>query len=147
MTGKYQLPDGGFVLPRFVIQALENRDITVYFSGEQIRAFTWVEDIVQGIFLTSMAPSNLWNQEWNVGNEKNEETILYLAQKVKQISNSTSEITHIDPTTLHGNLFAESPEKIPNSDKIKNLLGWKPTKLVDDIIVEVLEFWQNNFSK
>jgi len=144
VTGAYQLPDGGFVLPRFVLQALEDRDITVYYSGQQIRAFTWVKDIVEGIYLTANAPSELWNQEWNVGNEENEETILYLAEKVKQISGSDSNIVHVDPRKLHGNLFAEAPEKIPNSRKIKKLLGWSPTKYVDEVIKEVLVFWEQN---
>jgi nucleoside-diphosphate-sugar epimerase len=140
VTGAYQLPDGGFVLPRFVDQALNGEDITVYYDGTQLRAFTWVKDIVDGIHLVSESPENLWNQEWNVGNEKNENTILYLAEKVKQLTNSDSEITFVDPTTLHGKHFSEAPEKIPDSEKIKNLLGWTPTKNVDEIIEEVVSF-------
>lgn len=142
VTGKYQLPDGGFVLPRFVVQSLKNEDVTVYYSGEQLRAFTWVGDIVEGINLVSEAPEHLWNQEWNIGNELNEKTILYLAEKVKEITKTDSKIIHIDPKKLHGNLFSEAPEKIPNSEKIKELLGWKPTKYVDEVIQEVVEFWK-----
>jgi len=142
VTGEYQLPDGGFVLPRFVQQALSGDDITVYYSGQQLRAFTWVKDIVEGIYLTSEAPSNLWNQEWNIGNELNEQTILYLAQKVKEISNSPSSIIHVDPKELHGPLFSEAPEKIPNSEKIKKEFGWKPTKFVDEVINEVIKFYK-----
>ena len=141
VTGEYQLPDGGFVLPRFVQQALSGDDITVYYSGNQLRAFTWVKDIVDGIHLVSNAPDHLWNQEWNIGNEVNEQTILYLAEKTKELSNSSSKIVHIDPKTLHGSLFTEAPEKIPDSDKIKNLLGWQPTKFVDDVIQEVIDFY------
>jgi len=147
VTGEYQLPDGGFVLPRFAVQAIEGEDITVYYSGEQIRAFTWVKDIINGVFLTSEAPSHLWNQEWNIGNEINEKSILYLAEKVKTLSNSTSKITHVDPKKIHGDLFAEAPEKIPNSNKIRKLLGWAPTKYVDDVIEEVLNFWRRALNK
>ena len=143
VTGKYQLPDGGFVLPRFAEQALNNDDITVYYDGLQLRAFTWVKDIVEGIYLTSIAPEEYWNQEWNIGNEKNEETILYLAQMVKELSNSDSKIVNLDPVKLHGPLFSEAPEKIPNSEKIKNLLGWEPTKNVSEIIEEVVIFYKN----
>jgi len=142
VTGAYQLPDGGFVLPRFVNQALKGNPITVYHSGEQLRAFTWVNDIVDGIYLVSEAPDHLWNQEWNIGNELNERSILYLAQKTKELSGSQSEIIHVDPKDLHGPLFSEAPEKIPNSDKIQSLLGWKPTKFVDDVIQEVIEFYR-----
>jgi len=141
VTGKYQLPDGGFVLPRFVQQALSGKDITVYYDGLQLRAFTWVKDIVDGIYLTSIASEEHWNQEWNIGNEKNERSILYLAERVKEITESTSKICHVDPKELHGPLFAEAPEKIPNSDKIKTLLNWKPTKGVDEVIAEVVEYY------
>lgn len=142
VTGEYQLPDGGFVLPRFVNQALNNSDITVYYSGHQLRAFTWVKDIVEGIFLTSEAPNNLWNQEWNIGNEKNENTILYLAERVKHLTQSTSKIIHVDPVQLHGPLFTEAPEKIPNSEKIKKLLNWEATKNTDEVIEEVINFYK-----
>ena len=143
VSGKYQLPDGGFVVPRFVNQALNNKDITVYYDGLQLRAFTWVKDIVEGIYLTSTAPEKLWNEEWNVGNEMNENTILYMAEKIKEMSQSNSQVTHIDPVLLHGPLFSEAPEKIPNSEKIKNLLGWKATKGVDEILNEVVEYFKS----
>ena len=123
-------------------QALKNEDITVYYSGQQLRAFTWVKDIVNGIYLASTAPAHLWNQEWNIGNELNEQTIIYLAEKVKKFTFSTSKIIHIDPKELHGHLFSEAPEKIPNSEKIKTQLGWKPTKYVDDVIQEVIDFYK-----
>lgn len=143
VSGKYQLPDGGFVVPRFVNQALNNEDITVYYDGLQLRAFTWVKDIVEGIYLTSTAPEELWNGEWNVGNEMNENTILYMAEKIKEMSQSNSQVVHIDPVLLHGPLFSEAPEKIPNSEKIKDLLGWKPTKGVDEILNEVVEYFKS----
>lgn len=139
VTGKYQLPDGGFVLPRFVDQAFNNEDITVYYDGLQLRAFTWVKDIVEGIYLISIAPDEYWNQEWNIGNEQNERTILHLAKKVKEMTKSNSKIIHIDPVQLHGPLFSEAPEKIPNSEKIKKLLGWRPTKNVDEVIKELID--------
>lgn len=143
VSGRYQLPDNGFVVPRFVEQALNGNDITVYYDGLQLRAFTWVKDIVEGIYLTSTAPAEYWNQEWNVGNEKNENTILYLATKVKELSKSNSSIVNVDPTTLHGPLFSEAPEKIPNSEKIKTLLGWRATKEVDSILKEVIDYFNS----
>jgi nucleoside-diphosphate-sugar epimerase len=141
VTGQFQKVDGGFVLPRFVTQALNGEDITVYYDGMQSRAFTWVKDIVDGIYLTTISSEKYWNQEWNIGNERNEQTIQYLAEKVKEFTKSHSIISNIDPKLLHGPLFAEAPEKIPNSNKIKSLLGWFPTKGVDDVIKEVIEYY------
>tara|TARA_B100001057_G_scaffold499203_1_gene608967 strand:+ start:3040 stop:4020 length:981 start_codon:yes stop_codon:yes gene_type:complete len=142
VTGKFQLPDGGFVLPRFVNQALNNEDLTVYFDGSQLRAFTWVKDIVSGIFLTTTAEEEDWNEIWNVGNEKNEKSIRYLAEKVIELTNSSSKILSIDPVSLHGNLFAEAPEKIPDSSKLRNKLNWKPIKSADEVIKEVVDHFK-----
>lgn len=141
ISGAYQLPTNGFVLPRFVTQALSGEDITVYNSGEQRRAFTWVKDIVEGIYLTSNPPESRWNEEWNIGNESNETTINYFAEKVKELTKSNSIISHVDPKKLHGLLFEEAPDKIPNSSKIRDVLGWNPTKDIDSIIQEVVNFY------
>jgi nucleoside-diphosphate-sugar epimerase len=142
ITGEFQLPDGGFVLPRFVTQALSGSDITVYYNGKQIRAFTWVKDIVEGIYLTSVAEEKYWNEEWNIGNAANEETIVYLAEKVRELTESKSNLSFVDPKDLHGPLFAEAPEKIPDSSKIESCLGWKPTKGVDEVIQEVVDYYK-----
>jgi len=142
VTGEYQLPDGGFVLPRFVNQALDEEDITVYYDGSQLRAFTWVKDIVEGIYLTSIANEESWNEIWNIGNENNEKSIKYLATKVIEFTKSTSKIVSIDPIQIHGQLFAEAPEKIPDSSKIRNLLGWSPVKSADQVVLEVVDYFK-----
>ena len=144
ISGAYQRPDNGFVLPRFVTQALSGDPITVYFDGTQRRAFTWVKDIVNGIYLTFTAPEEHWNTFWNIGNTANEESILYLARKVKHVTESDSEIVHVDPAELHGDYFAEAPDKIPDSTKIISTLGWKATKNTDQIIKEVIEFYEKD---
>jgi len=93
--------------------------------------------------LTSIADNKNWNEEWNIGNEQNERSILYLAEKVKEITKTKSNIINVDPMQLHGPLFAEAPEKIPNSEKIKKTLGWEATKGVDEVILEVVEYYKN----
>tara|TARA_Y100000034_G_C6836153_1_gene377879 strand:+ start:296 stop:1252 length:957 start_codon:yes stop_codon:yes gene_type:complete len=142
ISGPRQLKDGGFVLPTFVQQALKDESITVYGNGEQVRAFTYVKDIVDGIYLTSVAEEHI-NDIWNIGNSDNVATINYMAEKVKELINSNSEITHVDPKTIHGPLFDEAWDKIPDSEKIKDLLGWKSTLGVDKIIESVIAFWKD----
>lgn len=141
ISGPRQLKDGGFVLPTFTQQALKGDDITVFGDGEQIRAFTFVKDIVDGIYLTSVANDHM-NEIWNIGNGDNVATIKHMAEKVKEFTNSSSEITFVDPKTIHGPLFEEAWDKIPNAEKIKNLLGWKPTLEVDEIIETVIDYWK-----
>ena len=143
VTGKYQLPSGGFVLPRFAIQALKGENISVYLDGMQKRAFTWVKDIVEGIYLTSKADEKLWNEIWNVGNEKNEKSIKYLAEKVIGYTDSQSKIVSVDPVKIHGELFAEAPEKIPDSTKIRTLLNWEPKKSADEVVLEVVNYFKD----
>ena len=141
ISGPRQLKDGGFVLPTFVQQALKGEPITVFGDGEQVRAFTYVKDIVDGIYLTSVANEHM-NDIWNIGNGDNVATINHMAEKVKEFINSNSEITHVDPKTIHGPLFEEAWDKIPDSEKIKDLLGWEPTLGVDEIIESVIDFWK-----
>ena len=138
ISGARQLPDAGFVLPRFVNQALAGEDITVFGDGTQVRAFTYVKDIIDGIYLTSICEKS---DIWNIGNPLNKVDINYLAERVKELTNSDSKITHIDPKTIYGPLYAEAWDKIPDPDKIQTELGWKVTKDVDEIIDDVIKFW------
>ena len=71
------------------------------------------------------------NEIWNIGNGDNVATIKHMAEKVKEFTNSSSEITFVDPKTIHIHLFEEAWDKIPNAEKIKSLLGWTPTLGVD----------------
>jgi nucleoside-diphosphate-sugar epimerase len=136
--------DGGFCLPRFVTQAKSNKPLTVYGTGEQLRAFTWVEDIVEGVWLTANAPAEHWNKHWNIGNEANETSILSLAELVIERSGSSSIIDFVDPKVLHGDLFTEAPEKIPDSTRIRDDLGWFPTGSIDFVVDEVLDFYRHD---
>lgn len=139
ISGARQLKDGGFVLPTFVTQALENKDITVFNSGEQVRAFTHVKDIVDGIYLT--CTTEKMNRIWNIGNPENITTINYLANKVKELTRSVSEIVHVDPKTIHGPLYEEAWDKIPNADLMKNELGWSPAYDKEEVISDVVEHY------
>ena len=68
---------------------------------------------------------------------------MYLAEKVKELTSSKSNISFVDPKDLHGPLFTEAPEKIPDSSKIESCLGWKPTKGVDEVIQEVVNYYKS----
>lgn len=141
ISGARQLKDGGFVLPTFMVQALDNNPITVFGDGQQVRAFTHVKDIVDGIFLTSV--SDKMNDIWNVGNKDNIVTIHGLAEEVlKKVPESTSQITLVDPKTIHGPLYEEAWDKIPDATKIIETLGWKPKYNVAQIIDDVYNYYK-----
>jgi nucleoside-diphosphate-sugar epimerase len=141
ISGARQLKNGGFVLPTFMLQALHDQPITVFGDGNQVRAFTHVKDIVDGIYLTSV--SNKMNEVWNVGNKDNITTIRGLAEKVlHKVASSKSEIALVDPKTIHGPLYEEAWDKIPDANKIINLLGWSPRYNIDEIVDDVYNYYK-----
>jgi nucleoside-diphosphate-sugar epimerase len=144
ISGARQQPAGGFVLPTFVRQALKGDPITVFGDGEQIRAFTHAEDIITGIVMT--AESGLQNEIWNVGNIENKTTIQNLAETVKSMTGSGSPIVHVDPKTIHGPLYEEAWDKVPDAGKISRELGWAPTKGIEEIVENAIEYWKEQFN-
>lgn len=136
VIGKGQKPNSGHVVPRFVEQAKNNIPVTVYGDGSQERAFTHVSDMVNAIFLLSVTKEH-WNNIWNIGNPNNKININTLAKIVVEFFNSKSEIVFVDPKKVHGPLFEDAPAKIPNSEKVRSLLGWHPIKDIYEILKEI----------
>lgn len=137
VTGPRQRPDGGFVLPRFVEQALAGAPLTVYTPGTQRRAFTHVADIVEGII--AVLERGRPGEAYNLGNAANECSILELADEVRAMAGGRSEIVIVDPATLHGPAFREAPDKIPDATKARAELGWVPAWDRRAIIADVIE--------
>lgn len=136
ITGPRQKPDGGFVLPRFINQALAGEPLTVYGDGTQVRAMTHVKDVAQGIFLAMQRGKA--GQAYNIGNPLNKVTILELAEKVIEITGSSSEIQFVDPKTLWGDKFEEAADKYPDPTKAFKELRWKPEFDLAQIIKDCL---------
>jgi nucleoside-diphosphate-sugar epimerase len=145
VAGPRQLPDNGFVLPRFIHAALKNEPLTVYGDGTQRRAFTDVRDIVSAI--KYLVCNGDWNSIWNIGEPANEMSIeglaVYTLNMMKQMGiETTSDIIYVDPKTIHGPLFEEVPDKIPYTEKLKRT-GWKRgfgiEKTIKDAVNYILE--------
>lgn len=136
VAGPRQSSSGGFVLPRFITQALNDEDITVYGDGQMVRAFTHVQDVADGIIraLRFGKPG----QAYNIGNPANRTSILRLAEQVVHISRSKSRIVFVDPKKLWGPLFEEANDKYPDADRAMNELGWKPRYNLEETIMEAL---------
>lgn len=141
ISGPRQKPDGGFVLPRFVVSALQGTPLTVFGDGTQIRAFTDVRDIVTGLKATMRSGKS--GMVLNLGNPKNEVSILKLAQEVKRLSGSSSEISLVDPKELFGDLYEEGIERVPNANRALELLDWKPNFSLEQTILDTLEFYRS----
>jgi UDP-glucose 4-epimerase len=144
ITGPRQLPDGGFVLPRFVISALTNQPITVFGDGTQRRAFTHVQDVCDAIL--AIMDSSYFNEAWNIGRPENEMSIKDMADLVLNEVTSLgiytkSNIIFIDPTIIHGPLFTEVVDKIPYVEKIGSLIGWEAYREAKKIVSDTVSFY------
>jgi UDP-glucose 4-epimerase len=143
IAGPRQLPEKGFVLPRFIIQALGDRPLTVYGDGLQQRAFTHVRDVAQGIIAIAEAKQEHSNTVWNLGNPTNSVTVRALAEMVCHTVGKGS-IQYCDPRQLHGPWFTECEEKLPDISRARSLLGWEPTLSLDRIVAESVAFWTHD---
>lgn len=132
-TGRY-----GMVIPRFVGQALKNEPITVFGDGTQTRTFTYVEDVVRGI-VGLIEESRAIGGIFNIGGEE-EISINDLAARILSITNSTSQIRHIPYNEAYQEGFEDMERRVPDITKIKNLIGYKNTYSLDDILTKVMEY-------
>ena len=128
-TGRY-----GMVLPTFVRQALHGKPITVYGDGSQARCFCHVHDVVSAISKLMQTPEAR-GEVINIGTN-HEVTILQLAQRVKDVLHSTSTIQIIPYDDAYVDGFEDMHRRVPCLDKANRLIGYKPTKNLDDCILE-----------
>ncbi len=144
IVGVGQSTKAGFVLPRFTHAALTSQPITVFGDGKQRRTFTHVKDIVEGIVKIMHSP--MTGEVYNIGNPKNEFSILEVAQVVKEIANSNSEISLMDPKEVYGKDYEEAWNKIPDISKISNHIGWQPKYDFKQIVQEIVEDHRNTLA-
>jgi len=114
--GSRMRPHDGRAIPTFLRQALANRPITVFGDGSQTRSFTYVSDLIRGII--ALAESG-FHDPVNIGNP-DEFTLMELADTVKELTGSTSEI-------VHDALPQDDPkQRKPDITLARKLLGWSP---------------------
>jgi UDP-glucose 4-epimerase len=124
ITGPRQSGVGGFVLPRFIGQALAGEDLTVFGDGRQIRAFTDVRDMAEGLIHAMRRGAA--GSVYNLGNPENRCTILELAEHVREVTGSASGIRFVDPREIYGPLYAEADDKYPDATKARCEIDWQP---------------------
>jgi len=137
VAGPRQSGEGGFVLPRFIEQAMRGEPLTVFGNGQQVRAFTHVADIVDGL-MRVMAQGGTGGAVYNLGNPANRTTILRLAQKVNEVVGNDAGVVFVDPHDIFGPLYAESADKHPNAARAMYELDWTP---IHDIGKTIRDAW------
>ena len=130
-TGRY-----GMVVPSFVRQALAGRPITVYGDGTQQRCFCHVGDVVQAL-CDLMRRGDLYGEVFNIGSTE-EISMLELAHRVREATESASEINFVSYEDAYEPGFEDMPRRIPDISKVREAIGWRPTRdlaaILDDVI-------------
>jgi UDP-glucose 4-epimerase len=132
-TGAY-----GMVLPRFVRQALDGEELTVYGDGEQSRCFGHVLDTVEALLLLLDGDAAL-GRAFNIGSAL-EVTILELARRVIQRSKSSSGLRFVPFDQAYGDGFEELGRRKPDTSALRELTGWEPRFTLEDAIDAVVEY-------
>jgi UDP-glucose 4-epimerase len=136
-TGRY-----GMVLPTFVRQALAGQPITVFGDGTQSRSFTYVGDVVEALVRLTHEQRAV-GEVFNIGN-MGEVTISDLAERVKQMTGSSSPIQYVPYDQAYETGFEDMPRRVPDITKIRDFVGYEPKVKLDDIIRSVIEHMRAN---
>lgn len=129
-TGQY-----GMVVPRFVQAAMKNDPIEVHGDGTQSRCFGHVADVVNGLTAAIESPA-CFGQVLNLGSDA-EVTITGLAERAIALTGSKSQIKYIPYSEAYGEGFEDMQRRVPSLEKARQLIGYQPTRTLDDIINDV----------
>ena len=139
-TGQY-----GMVIPTFVKQALSGRPITVFGDGQQSRCFCYVGDVI-GALMKLMDDEKAVGEVFNVGSNQ-EITIMALARKVKELTNSESEIAYVPYDEAYEEGFEDMPRRIPDISKVNAQVGFRPEMSLDGTLKSVIDFHSGQQSR
>jgi UDP-glucose 4-epimerase len=127
------------VIPNFVKQALAGRPMTVFGDGKQSRCFTDVADVVRALIALA-EHSGAVGEVFNVGGDS-EITILELAEKVKKLTGSASEIVFIPYDKAYEEGFEDMQRRVPDITKVRQLIGYEPTLTLDQTLGRVIDYF------
>ncbi|MGQ4872685.1 MAG: UDP-glucuronic acid decarboxylase family protein [Promethearchaeia archaeon] len=129
-------PEFGRVIPNFIYQALHDEDVTVFGDGSQTRSFTYVTDEIEGI-LKIVHYKQALGEVINLGNDK-EYTILELAKKIIELTNSKSKIV-FKPLPIDDPI-----RRRPVLEKAKKLINWEPTTSLEEGLKKTIAWFKDN---
>jgi len=141
IIGPNQLSKYGMVVPKFIESALENKDILIHGDGSQSRSFTWVDDVVN--YLIKLAEVKAYGEIFNIG-QTEEISIKNLAELIIEKTNSNSQIIFKSHEEVFGKAFEDPKRRTPGIDKIIEFTGMKPTKNIEFMIENIINFKKNN---
>lgn len=127
-------PNDGRVVSNFIIQALQNQEITIYGDGTQTRSFCYIDDMVEGLIILMNSPDEFTGPV-NLGNP-HEISILELAETIIRLTKSKSKLT-----------FKSLPQDDPKQRKpditlAKRVLGWEPKVSLEEGLSKTIEYFR-----
>lgn len=132
-------PNDGRVVSNFIVQALQNQNITIYGDGQQTRSFQYVDDLVEG-FIRMMASGDDFIGPVNIGNP-GEYTILQLAKEIIRLTNSKSELVYMP-------LPQDDPiQRQPNITLAKEKLNWQPRIPLEEGLKKTIAYFETQIKK
>jgi nucleoside-diphosphate-sugar epimerase len=127
---------GGGAIRAFVEAALEGRELVIHGDGSQIRAWCYVDDMVEACLRCLERPAAI-GHAFNVGNPRSTVTIFDLAHRIKRLSGTASEIVF---QPLH---YTDVELRIPNVDKARELLEFEPAVELDDGLARTIAWYRS----
>lgn len=131
--GPRQVGEGA--VHKFAVQAIANEDLKVYGDGNQIRAWCYIDDVVEAVLMT-LTKKEAVGQVFNVGNPNGTITILGLAQKIIRLSNSKSKIVFENCD------YPDVELRVPDIKKAEEILGFKPMVELDKGLRQTIDWYR-----
>jgi UDP-glucose 4-epimerase len=136
-TGRY-----GMVVPRFVQWALKNEPIQIYGTGRQTRCFCYVGDLVDAV-IALMRCEQAAGKVFNIGSTE-EVTMEALADRILAITGSRSKKEFVPYAVAYGRPIEDMMRRVPNTQRIRQLIGWQPKTNLDQTLRIIVEHYRRN---
>ncbi|HEX5449334.1 MAG TPA: NAD-dependent epimerase/dehydratase family protein [Gaiellaceae bacterium] len=126
---------GGGAIRAFIEDVLSGNNLTIHGDGAQIRAWTYVTDMVSGVLLCLEHPAAV-GQAFNIGNPRSSVTIFDLAQRIKRLMDAPTDIVFVPKD------YVDVELRIPNVEKARTVLGWEPIVELDDGLAQTIAWYR-----
>jgi UDP-glucose 4-epimerase len=136
-VGPRQSGQYGMVIPRFVSAALAGQPLEIHGDGTQTRCFCHVQDTIRAL-AGLMDARELSGEIFNIGSTERV-TISELAQRVLELTGSSSELFPVPYDEVYGQGIEDMLHRQPAIEKVTGAIGWQPTRLLDEILQDVVE--------
>jgi len=132
----------GSVIARFITQALQGESMTIYDDGEQTRCFTYVTDTLTGTIQAATVPEAA-GMVFNIGSNR-ETSVNELADLIRRLTGSRSEIVHVPYSSAFGAHFEESRRRVPDVTRAREVLGFEAQTSLEEGLQRTVEWFRES---